>query len=70
MTRDYKYISLFTIYFLLFTIFTGCGYQPSSKEAKKVMGETVSTEIIISMPDPENTVVLKDALDEAVIRRF
>ncbi len=34
------------------------------------MGETVSTEIIISMTDPENTVVLKDALDEAVIRRF
>ena len=34
------------------------------------MGETVSTQIIISMTDPENTVVLKDALDEAVIRRF
>jgi len=34
------------------------------------MGESVSTEIIISMTDPENAVVLKDALDEAVIRRF
>lgn len=34
------------------------------------MGETVSTEIIISMTDPENTVDLKDAMDEAVIRRF
>jgi len=48
----------------------GCGYQPSSKEARKVLGGTVSTKVIISMTDPENTVVLKDALDEAVIRRF
>ena len=51
-------------------LFSGCGYQPSSKEARKVMGDTVSTKVIISMTDPENTVVLKDALDEAVIRRF
>ena len=35
-----------------------------------MVGETVSTEIIISMTDPENTVLLKDALDQAVIRRF
>jgi len=65
----------FTIYHLLITVtlsllLTGCGYNPSSKEARKVLGETVSTEIIISMEDPENTVVLKDSLDKAVIRRF
>ena len=66
----FRCILLFTLSSFLFTMLTGCGYQPSSKEAKKVMGESVSTEIIISMTDPENTVVLKDALDEAVIRRF
>jgi len=55
---------------LLLSILSGCGYQPSSKEAKKVLGDTVSTKVIISMTDPENTVLLKDALDEAVIRRF
>jgi transposase InsO family protein len=59
-----------TLNALLLTLFSGCGYQPSSKEARKVMGDTVSTKVIISMTDPENTVVLKDALDEAVIRRF
>ena len=58
------------MHILLFTLLAGCGYRPSSYETKKVMGETVSTEVIISMTDPENTVVLKDALDEAVIRRF
>ena len=51
-------------------LLTGCGYLPSSKEARKVVGENVSTEVRISMTDPENTVVLKDALDEAVIQRF
>lgn len=70
MNRGYRQLTRLSIYFLLLTILTGCGYHPSSKEAKKVMGDTVSTEIIISMEDPENTVVLKDALDEAVIRRF
>ena len=55
---------------LLLTLFSGCGYLPSSHEAKKVMGESVSTKVIVSMEDPENTVLLKDALDEAVIRRF
>lgn len=59
-----------TLNTLILTLFSGCGYQPSSKQAKKVLGDTVSTEIVISMEDPENTVVLKDALDEAVIRRF
>ena len=55
---------------LLTSLFLGCGYHPSSKEAKKVLGDTVSTTVYISITDPENTVVLKDALDEAVIRRF
>jgi len=58
-------VNVITLSFL-----TGCGYQPSSKAAKKVLGESVSTSVYISMTDPENTVVLKDALDEAVIRRF
>ena len=65
----------FPIYHLLIAVtlsllLIGCGYQPSSKAAKDVLGESVSTSVYISMTDPENTVVLKDALDEAVIRRF
>ncbi len=70
MNRVAYPLALFIVNLLLLMSVTGCGYQPSSKAAKKVIGDTVSTEIIISMEDPENTVVLKDALDEAVIRRF
>ncbi len=65
-----SFIFTLTLNTFLLTLLSGCGYLPSSKEARKVVGETVSTEIIISMTDPENTVLLKDALDQAVIRRF
>ena len=51
-------------------VFSGSGKQPRSKKAKKGMGETVVTENNISMTDPENKGVLKDALDEALIRPF
>ncbi|MFT7005184.1 MAG: hypothetical protein ACJAWW_002557 [Sulfurimonas sp.] len=47
-----------------------CGYKPSSKFARDVMGEKISTSIVISAKDPENTVIIKDAVDEAVIKIF
>jgi len=57
---------------LLFFLFmlVACGYQPSSKYARNVTGEKISTEIRISAQDPENTVVIKDAVDTAVIEVF
>jgi hypothetical protein len=51
-------------------LFGGCGYQSASHYAKKVVGESVSTEVVISMEDPQNTVIIKDAVDSAVITKF
>ena len=51
-------------------LFSGCGYQPASHYAKSIVGESVSTEVVISMEDPQNTVIIKDAVDMAVITRF
>lgn len=34
------------------------------------MGEKISTSITISAQDPENTVIIKDAVDEAIIEVF
>lgn len=51
-------------------LLSGCGYQPASHFAKNVVGESVSTEVIISMEDPQNTVLIKDAVDTAVITKF
>jgi hypothetical protein len=60
-----KYWILSTLFFL-----AGCGYQPASHYTKNVLGESVSTEVVISMEDPQNTVIIKDAIDSAVITKF
>ncbi|MBV5321078.1 MAG: hypothetical protein JZU62_05290 [Sulfuricurvum sp.] len=60
-----KYWILSTFFFL-----AGCGYQPASHLAKNVLGESVSTEVVISMEDPQNSVIIKDAVDTAVITKF
>lgn len=56
--------------FLVWMLFAGCGYQPASHYAKNILGEGVSTEVVISMEDPQNTVLIKDAVDTAVITKF
>lgn len=57
---------------LVFTLFLleGCGYRPSAHYAKAVVGERISTQVVVSLEDPENTVVIKDAIDRAVLTRF
>ncbi|WP_345992440.1 hypothetical protein [Sulfurimonas sp. HSL-1716] len=52
------------------SVLTGCGYLPSSKYAREVVGDKVSTQVIISAVDPQNTVLIKDAVDSAVIKSF
>lgn len=51
-------------------LFAGCGYKPSSKFARESVGESVSTSVVISAMDPENTVIIKDAVDSAIIEIF
>lgn len=51
-------------------LLSGCGYQPASHYAKNIVGESVSTEVVVSMEDPQNTVIIKDAVDMAVITKF
>ena len=51
-------------------LLSGCGYLPSSKYAREVVGDKVSTQVIISEVDPQNTVLIKDAVDSAVINSF
>ena len=61
-----KVIVLFTIILTL----TACGYKPSAKSSRVIMGESISTSVQISAHDPENTVVIKDAVDSAIIEVF
>jgi len=61
-----KYLLLVAFLFEL----TGCGYKPSAKYARDVVGQKISTSIIISQEDPENSVLVKDSVDKAIIEIF
>jgi len=56
--------------FLLLMFITGCGYLPASKQARKVVGKKVYVEVIVSLQDPENAVIIKDATRKSVVTRF
>ena len=61
-----KIVSLF----LIVLLFSACGYKPSAKFSRVVVGEKISTSVVISAVDPENTVIIKDAVDSAIIEVF
>ena len=62
-------LSLFTFYLLPFT-FSGCGYKPATTFTKKVFSDKIYTDIEVYLRDPENAVLVKDALNEAIVSRF
>ena len=49
---------------------TACGYKPSSQFAREVIGTQVYTEIEVSLSDPENAVLVKDAINKALYTRL
>ncbi len=57
------------IIFFMFLI-NGCGYKPTYQYAKKVMGEGIYVDTKVSLIDPQNSVLITDALREAVISKF
>jgi len=61
----YYLLLLLTILFL-----TGCGYKPSAHGAQKMIGERVFTQVDVSLSDPENAVLTKDALNIALQTRL
>ena len=62
-------MKLFILVLILLSI-TGCGYKPSAKYAREILGNKISTSVIISQTDPENSVIIKDAVDQAIIEVF
>ncbi len=65
-----KYLLYLSIFTFLVVGFNSCGYKPSSKFSRNVTGEKISTSVYISLVDPENTVIIKDAVDAAIISVF
>lgn len=50
--------------------FAGCGYVPSATFAQKALGERFYVELKVNLPDPENSVELKDLMNKIIIARF
>jgi len=65
-----KHLLKYFLVAILLLELSGCGYRPSSKYSRKVVGDKISTNVIISAQDPENTVLIKDAVDRAIIEVF
>lgn len=49
---------------------TGCGYKPLSHYARESLGNRLYVDMEVSLRDPENSVLLKDALSRAVLTRL
>ncbi len=57
-------------YIVLTLFFVSCGYKPTMTYTKEILGDNIFVEVKTSLKDPENTVLIRDALNEAVIMRF
>ena len=53
-----------------FLLLSGCGYKPASKIAASVLVEKVLVDVQISVKDPKNSVLIKDAFKDALINRL
>ncbi len=58
------------VLFLIVFGISACGYRPSAKYSRDVVGDKISTEVVVSAHDPENSVIIKDSVDAAVIKVF
>ncbi|OQX73832.1 MAG: hypothetical protein B6D59_04435 [Campylobacteraceae bacterium 4484_4] len=63
-------IRLLSLVFSLFLLINGCGYKPTVVYTKEILGDRIYAEVETSLEDPENSVLIKDALREAVLNRF
>jgi hypothetical protein len=65
-----KHLLKLSLLFILLLELSGCGYRPSSKYSRLIVGDKIYTKVVISLQDPENTVLIKDAVDTAIIETF
>ena len=50
--------------------FGSCGYKPTNIYTKKVLGDSIYVDVAISRVDPQNSVLITDAINQAVITKF
>ena len=67
-----KHLIYFCVYLVcaMGFLLNGCGYVPSSVFAQKALGNSVFVKLNINLPNPENSVDLKDEFNKVIISRF
>ncbi|MDR1976429.1 MAG: LPS assembly lipoprotein LptE [Campylobacteraceae bacterium] len=55
---------------ILSVFIVGCGYKPSAQLARSVIGDSVYVYVAMSRTDPQNTVLIKDAVQTAFVDKF
>ncbi|MBU3014201.1 hypothetical protein KO488_05480 [Poseidonibacter lekithochrous] len=60
---------LFTLSFCFFT-FSGCGYKPTTYYAKKELSGKVFVKLFIDLKDPQNSVLIKDAINQLLAHKL
>ncbi len=58
------------IYTTILILLVGCGYKPTAVYTKNVLGDRIYAYVETSLQDPENSVLIKDAINEAIINKF
>jgi len=54
----------------LLIIFNGCGYKPTSYYAKNEISGKVYVDLAIDINNPQNSILVKDAMNEMIVNRF
>lgn len=54
----------------VFIFLNSCGYKPMSYYANKALGKKVYVELLINLANTEDSVRIKDVVNEAIVSRF
>jgi len=57
-------------FFLSIALFIGCGYKPSSYYAKDAISGDVYVDLVVDIDNVQNSVYVKDAMNEMVLNQF
>ena len=60
----------FIYLFLVIVLFVGCGYKPSSHYAKTEIVGKVYVDLIVDIDNAQNSVYVKDAMNEMILNQF
>lgn len=64
------------VLFVLFTsfvslsLFSGCGYKPSTYYAKKELSGKVFVKLFVDLKDPKNAVLIKDSINQLLAQKI